>query len=187
VKEREEAVQGTLPGLAYFKRIIAERRAAAHPGDDFIGSLVAASDGNDRLDDYDIMSIVLALITAGSDTATDLHTYAIHGHESAGYSSTLSAWDLKFIKRYGSDKNFVFGHTHQPGILSRAFGFGGKVSPRFTCNVGSIMDPVQATYVKDGAVSWVQSFALLRDDGKRVYPELILATDRGFYLNGKKY
>jgi len=115
------------------------------------------------------------------------NTYAIHGHESAGYSSTLSAWDLKFIKRYGSDKNFVFGHTHQPGILSRAFGFDGKVSPRFTCNAGSIMDPVQATYVKDGAVSWVQSFALLRDDGKRVYPELILTTDRGFYLNGKKY
>lgn len=114
------------------------------------------------------------------------NVYAIHGHESGGYAATLSAWDTKFSKRYGSDKSFVFGHTHQPGILSRAFGYSGKVSPRFTLNVGSIMDSVQATYVKDGSVSWTQSFGLLYDDGKRVYPELILATDRGFMLHGRK-
>lgn len=115
------------------------------------------------------------------------NTYALHGHESSGYASTPSAWDLKFQKRYGSDKNFLFGHTHQPFILHRAFGYEGKVSPRFTMNVGSVMDPVKATYVKDGSVSWVMSFAILRDDGKRVYPELITAVDRGFYLNGVKY
>lgn len=115
------------------------------------------------------------------------NTYAIHGHEGGGYSSTPSAWDMKFQKRYGSDKSFVFGHTHQPFILHRAFGYEGKVSPRFTMNVGSIMDPVKATYVKDGSVSWVMSFAILRDDGKRVYPELVTAADRGFYLNGVKW
>lgn len=115
------------------------------------------------------------------------NTFAIHGHESGGYSATPSAWDLKFTKRYGSDKSFVFGHTHQPFIVHRAFGYEGKVSPRFTLNAGSIMDPVAASYVKDGAVSWVMSFALLRDDGKRVWPELITATDRKFYLNGVRY
>jgi hypothetical protein len=31
------------------------------------------------------------------------------------------------------------------------------------------------------------SFALLRDDGKRVWPELVTAVDRGFWFNGKKY
>ena len=115
------------------------------------------------------------------------NTYAVHGHESGGYSASATAWDLKFIKRYGSDKSFVFGHTHQPFLLTRAFGYEGKVSPRFTMNVGSVMDPVQATYVKDGAVNWVMSFALLRDDGKRVYPELITMVDRGFWFNGVKY
>lgn len=115
------------------------------------------------------------------------NTYAVHGHESGGYSSTPSAWDTKLTKRYGSDKSFLFGHTHQPFIIHRAFGYDGKVSPRFTMNVGSIMDPVQASYVKDGAVSWVMSFALLRDDGKRVYPELVTMVDRGFYLEGRKY
>lgn len=115
------------------------------------------------------------------------NTYAVHGHESSGYASTPQAWDTKFIKRYGSDKNVIFGHTHQPYLLTRAYGFEGKVTPRFTMNVGSIMDPVRATYVKDGAVNWVMSFALLRDDGKRVYPDLVTMVDRGFYLNGVKY
>lgn len=115
------------------------------------------------------------------------NTYAVHGHESGGYCASANAWDLKFLKRYGSDKNFLFGHTHQPFLLTRAFGYEGKVSPRFTMNVGSIMDPVAATYVKDGAVNWVMSFALLRDDGKRVYPELVTMVDRGFWLNGQKY
>lgn len=115
------------------------------------------------------------------------NVFAVHGHEAPGYAATLSAWDTKFAKRYGSDKSFVFGHTHQPGIITRAFGYEGKVSPRFTMNLGSIMDPVKATYVKDGSVSWTMSFGVLRDDGKRVYPELICATDRGFYLNGTKF
>lgn len=115
------------------------------------------------------------------------NVYAIHGHESGGYCATQSAWSKKFIDRYGSDKSFIFGHTHQPFIIHRAFGYEGKVSPRFTMNVGSIMDPVQASYVKDGAVSWVMSFGVLRDDGKRVYPELVSAVDRGFYFDGRKW
>jgi predicted phosphodiesterase len=115
------------------------------------------------------------------------NTYAVHGHESSGYASTPQAWDTKFGKRYGTEKSIIFGHTHQPFLLTRAYGFEGKVTPRFTMNVGSIMDPVQASYVKDGSVNWVMSFALLRDDGKRVYPELITMVDRGFYVNGVKY
>jgi cytochrome P450 len=78
-KQRDEAINGTLPGLKFFLDEIAKRRALPSPGDDFLGSLVSARDGSDQLDDYDIVSIILALITAGSDTATDLHTYAING------------------------------------------------------------------------------------------------------------
>lgn len=115
------------------------------------------------------------------------NTYAIHGHEAGGYSSTASAWDLKYVKRYGSDKNFVFGHTHQPFLITRGYGMNGKITPRWTMNVGSVMDPTHAHYVKDGAVPWTMSFAVLRDDGKRVYPELITAVDRGFYFGGKKW
>lgn len=115
------------------------------------------------------------------------NTYAIHGHESGGYCASASAWDAKFAKRYGSDKNFLFGHTHQPFLITRAYGYAGKVTPRFTMNAGSIMDPVAATYVKDGAVNWTMSFGWLTDDGKRVYPELITMVDRGFIFRGRKY
>ncbi len=76
-KEREQAMQDSLAGFQYFLDIIKERRAASHPGDDFIGSLVSASDNGDSLDDYQIVSVIQAVIVAGSDTATDLHTYAI--------------------------------------------------------------------------------------------------------------
>lgn len=115
------------------------------------------------------------------------NTYAVHGHESGGYAASTAAWELKFIKRYGSDKNVVFGHTHQPFLSTRAIGFHGNVKPRFVMNVGSVMDPTNAHYVEDGSVSWTMSFGIIRDDGKRVYPELILATDRSFFYEGRKY
>lgn len=115
------------------------------------------------------------------------NTYAIHGHENGAYVSTPQAWDSKFMKRYGSEKHYIFGHTHQPFITTRATGFGGKVNPWFTMNVGSIMDPTEAKYIKDGSVSWTMSFGIIRDDGKRVWPELVLANNRSFWVNGQKY
>ena len=115
------------------------------------------------------------------------NTLVVHGHESGGYCASASAWDAKFTKRYGSDKNFVFGHTHQPFLITRSYGYGGKVTPRFTMNAGSIMDPVAATYVKDGAVNWQMSFGWLEDDGKRVWPELITMVDRRFNFHGERY
>lgn len=115
------------------------------------------------------------------------NTLAVHGHESGGYCASASAWDAKFTKRYGSDRNFIFGHTHQPFLITRSYGYGGKVTPRFTMNAGSIMDPVAATYVKDGAVNWTMSFGWLTDDGKRVYPELVTMVDRGFIFRGEKW
>lgn len=114
------------------------------------------------------------------------NVYAIHGHESGGYCASLSAWDSKFQRRYGSDKSYVFGHTHQPGMATRATGWGGAPKPRFTMNLGSTMDPAAATYVKDGSVAWTQSFGWLEDDGKRVWPELILFNDRLARFKGER-
>lgn len=79
VREREAAVAATQPGFDYFRQQIAQRRALLQAGDDFLGSLVGARDGGEQLDDDEILSVLFALITAGADTATDLHSYAIHG------------------------------------------------------------------------------------------------------------
>lgn len=114
-------------------------------------------------------------------------TYMLHGHEMSGYSPNIDAWDKKFRDIHGSERSYVFGHTHQPAIKTRSFGAHHALNPRFTMNVGSIMDPKHANYVKHKAPSWVMSFGVLRDDGKRVYPELVTAVDRGFYFEGKKW
>lgn len=134
---------------------------------------------------FDLAPLGIKYVRGPIRVATN--TYAVHGHESGGYASAPQAWENKFVKRYGSDKSIIFGHTHQPFIAHRAYGFDGNVTPRFTMNVGSIMNPCHAKYVKDGSVSWTMSFAVLRDDGKRVYPELVTMVDRGFWLNGVKY
>ena len=115
------------------------------------------------------------------------NTLAVHGHESGGYCASASAWDAKFSKRYGSEHNVIFGHTHQPFLITGARGFSGNVKPRFTMNVGSIMDPNNATYVRDGAVNWTMSFGWLEDNGKEIWPELITMNRRQFWFKGDKY
>jgi len=77
-KQREQAIQDSLPGFAYFRQEIARRRALPQPGEDFMGQLIAARDGDDSLSDWDIIAVISALITAGSDTATDLYSYLFY-------------------------------------------------------------------------------------------------------------
>ncbi len=77
-EQRAAAMEATLPGFALLKELIAERRGRANPGDDFLGTLVGTIDENgDRLSDWDIISLISALVVAGADTVTDLHTYGI--------------------------------------------------------------------------------------------------------------
>lgn len=114
-------------------------------------------------------------------------TIAIHGHEPGGYAASAAAWDLKFLRRYGSNWSVVFGHTHQPFINTTAFGFSGVVDTRFVMNVGSIMRPETATYITDGAVSWTHSFGLLHEEDGVVFPELVTAHRGGFMYAGELY
>ncbi len=76
-EKRLAAMAGTLPGIALMRQLIEERRARHDPGDDFLGTLVGTVENGDRLSDMDIISLVGALISAGADTVTDLHTCAL--------------------------------------------------------------------------------------------------------------
>jgi cytochrome P450 len=78
-EERKQAQHDSLEGYAYLKQAIAARRARLFPSDDFLAALVSAGDADDRLDDWDILAVVMALIAAGADTAVDLHTYVLRG------------------------------------------------------------------------------------------------------------
>lgn len=78
LEERMRAKAATQVGFDLLKEMIAERRAKVNPGDDFLGTLIKTEDAGDKLDDWEIMALITALITAGSDTAIDLYTYAIN-------------------------------------------------------------------------------------------------------------
>jgi cytochrome P450 len=77
--ERDTLVQNSLPGLQYLLDTIVERRGRADPGEDFIGTLVSTVIDGERLSDMEILSVIVALVVAGADTAVDLHSMAIKG------------------------------------------------------------------------------------------------------------
>jgi cytochrome P450 len=76
--EREQYSRDAIPGYQYLLDTIAERRAADDPGQDFIGTLISTVEDGEHLSDWEIVSLISALVVAGADTAVDLHTYAIY-------------------------------------------------------------------------------------------------------------
>ena len=72
-EDRAEILRIALEGVAMLQEIIQARRDQIDPGDDFIGMLLKAQEGDDKLNDWEILGIVAAMIAAGSDTAGDMH------------------------------------------------------------------------------------------------------------------
>jgi cytochrome P450 len=75
--ERDSLVRNSLPGLQHLLDTIVERRGRDDPGEDFIGTLVSTVIDGERLSDMEILSVIVALVVAGADTAVDLHSMAI--------------------------------------------------------------------------------------------------------------
>lgn len=111
----------------------------------------------------------------------------LHGHELDGYASTPTAWETKFSKRFGAHKSVIFGHTHQPFLLTRGIGYGGDILNSFVMNVGSIMDFKKVDYVASGSFNWTHSFGVLRTEGDITLPELVTARNGRFFFDGYSY
>ncbi len=77
-EDRAELLKIALTGVAMLQDLIAQRRAADDAGDDFIGVLLKAQEGDDRLNDWEILGIVAAMLAAGSDTASDMHPSVLY-------------------------------------------------------------------------------------------------------------
>ena len=77
-EDRAELLKTALTGVAMLQGLIAERRAAEDAGDDFIGVLLKAQEGDDRLNDWEVLGIVAAMLAAGSDTASDMHPSVLY-------------------------------------------------------------------------------------------------------------
>jgi len=63
-KAASDAVIGTLRGLVEAKQRV--------PGDDLVSALIAARDGEERLDQQELLSTIFQLVVAGHDTTTSL-------------------------------------------------------------------------------------------------------------------
>jgi cytochrome P450 len=58
--------------------LIATRRASGAPGDDLLGRLIAARDGDERLSDAEVRDQVLIFLLAGHDTTAIALTFALY-------------------------------------------------------------------------------------------------------------
>lgn len=70
------AVAEAAGGLPMLREVIAERRQ--NPGDDTLSQLIQAHEAGDRLSEDELVALVMALISAGSDTTVHLITFAVY-------------------------------------------------------------------------------------------------------------
>jgi cytochrome P450 enzyme len=74
-EERKRLLLPFDEGLAMLRTALEERRR--HPGTDVLSALVQIRDRDDRLTDDEIIELVMALITAGTETVTHLICFAV--------------------------------------------------------------------------------------------------------------
>ena len=75
-EERARFQEGTIPGLQFLIETVQEARRGGHT-DDFIGTLIDTEVDGERLHDLEIVALLISLVSAGADTAVDLHTTAV--------------------------------------------------------------------------------------------------------------
>jgi cytochrome P450 len=131
-EQRDQFVADATPGLRYLLGMISERRSLADPGDDFIGTLITTAVDGERLIDMEIMSVIIALVVAGADTAVDVHTQAIlallthpdqrqllRERPELMEAATLEILRWSGIGKFGAIPRFPFGDMELGGQLLR--------------------------------------------------------------------
>lgn len=127
------------------------------------------------------------------ELAIELHTrpwelapgwLLMHGDE-GGASTSPGGTALGLAKKVG--RSVVCGHTHKLGIQHSTEMLNGRISRTlWGFETGCLMDPRKADYIKAGSANWVQSFGILRVDGKTVHPIPVpMKPDGSFIAQGK--
>lgn len=110
---------------------------------------------------------------------------ATHGH--LGFSLSRYAGGTAMGAARAIGKSVVCGHTHKAGIISESKGYKGKVRTLTGLEIGNLMEMGKARYLKYGGANWQQAFGIVRVDGAKVFPELVLIKQHTFTVNGEKY
>ena len=74
-EHRDEVERACEELYAYLDVLVAEKRAA--PGEDLLSTLIAARDGDDRLDDAELRNLVLNVLVGGVDTTQSQLAHAL--------------------------------------------------------------------------------------------------------------
>lgn len=107
---------------------------------------------------------------------------SMHGHERS-YSTVQGKWGLDRVHEHG--KSIIYGHTHTPHLVTTAIGTGAERKSLWSMNVGHGMDMSKAGYLEDGYSTWNQAFGLVHYDNENTFPELIVAQNGKFHLDGE--
>lgn len=75
IEERGKIMLGSLPGMRMIRELIAARRE--NLGDDLLSTLIRAEAAGDRLSEDEMVSLVSALITGGSETTVHFICFAV--------------------------------------------------------------------------------------------------------------
>lgn len=111
----------------------------------------------------------------------------MHGHrggirltQNAGMTAFFAAKN-KFLK------SVIMGHTHRLGKMWATYGVGGATKVLTGVEVGHLMNPKLAGYLKGATPNWQQGFAVVKIDGKRVHAYPIPIIGGRFEVDGVSY
>ncbi|AHG23838.1 metallo-phosphoesterase [Mycobacterium phage EagleEye] len=108
-----------------------------------------------------------------------------HGHR-GGIRLTQKAGDTALNAAVRFNASVVMGHTHRMGLKHDTKGYGGKATKvLWGMEVGNLMNPALATYLKGSMPNWQQGFGLLTVDGAHVKPELVPIDNGRFTVDGE--
>lgn len=193
---------GTLKDAAYTRRHYCEATRKVHDGPSkLLGSnhgmrpgLYYAKNNPALLDDEHpnpyTEDKLLRLDEYGMDFHEDFYDFApgwtaTHGH--LGFSLSRYAGGTAMNAARDIQRSVVCGHTHRAGMISETKGYKGKTRTLTGLEIGNLMNMSQATYLKRGAANWQQAFGIVRVDGTKVFPELVMINNGEFVVNGEKY
>lgn len=128
----------------------------------------------------------------GFEKAPEFYEFApnwimTHGHR-GGIRLTQNAG----MTAFGAAKNrflksVIMGHTHRLGKMSQTYGVGGFEETLTGVEVGHLMNPKLAGYLKGATPNWQQGFAVVKVDGKRVSATPIPLVGGQFEVDGVSY
>lgn len=110
-----------------------------------------------------------------------------HGHR-GGIRLTQKAGDTALGAAVRFNTSVVMGHTHRMGLKHDTKGYGARATKvLWGMEVGNLMNPDLATYLKGSMPNWQQGFGILTVDGNHVKPELVPIDNGRFTVDGSTW